>query len=445
MVAPLSGSGHPRPTSSLSTPAPAAAATSASGPPPPPPVPASASAASESSCDRVKTSPLAAPPSALLVTGAASLSPAARTGLAAMQKAKAWDYPSMVAGLHMAPLGERAAVVAAFEASFRAREGVSDAPIFVLLEARATTEGADPKVPLREPSTPADCLAQAGRLCRPAPATIADLATSSVPQAPLARLERALHEAAGVAKAQHALADALFAKHDARSVFCRVYSHVTEREILSSAVGKAPCPWLSLACIQPFHRMFADNVALADARAASPSAPGPEPHWDRAFRDIEKACAYDAKVHMGANYVLDALVPAMFAHIEGDLGRGIQEAYRSIYDSPSERARVPLKSLSAQFFAMGKKGGVFDHAKADFAAKDAAKYGPDAALAFQHIPDKVADLALLHGRTARFVAGLAMPVAQTLMPVGSMRSFDMGTERTHAWDRALVLETASPP
>jgi hypothetical protein len=351
----------------------------------------------------------------------------------------------MLAGLHTAPLAERSAVVTAFETSFRAKHHVTDAPIFALLEARATPAGADVRVALAEPQTPADCVALAGRLCHPAPTTPAALASSSVPTAPLARLERALTAAAAVAKDQHALANKLEAKHDPRSVFCRVYSHVTEREIQSSAIGKAPCPWLSLACIEPFHRMFADNLALADAHAASPAAPAPEPHWDRAFQAIDKACRQDARVHLGANYVLDALVPAMFAHIEGDLGRGIQHAYRKVYDTPAERARVPLPSLAATFFAMGKKGGVFEQAKADFAAKDAHRYGPDAALAFKHIPNEIADLALLHGNTARTLAGVAMPLARVLMPAGEMRSFEMATERKAAWQRSLDIETASPP
>jgi uncharacterized protein DUF5995 len=377
------------------------------------------------------------------------LSPAGRKALEAMCTCAPWDYEAMRDTLCSLPQAERAPVVAGFEQRFRASQGmgtrVPHPPFFVLLEQHA-------RGGLHEPQNDAERLALLRRVCRPMPADLAQVPVP--PAAPLRRLEEGLVNAGRVAREQKELASKLEAEGNPVAVFARVYQHVTEQEVVRASVKGNASPWFGLACIVPFQRYFVENLRADEAQRRGGGA-APEAHWKDAFERIRKACSEDARRGSGPAYLVDALAPAMAAHIQGDLGRGIAEAYRSLYPSPAERGDAPLPSFFPVFREMGERGGPLDQAQARFLNEDAARCGFGAETIAKSMPASLQQTFLAHPTVGRYAAVALAGVAGTpfgpagmfvgagaalwALPSGTNAAFDIQSERAKAWSAALAF------
>ncbi|WP_155298804.1 eCIS core domain-containing protein [Deinococcus kurensis] len=198
---------------------------------------------------------------------------------------------------------------------------------------------------------------------------------------------------------------------DYRYWFARVYSHVTENEILFAEQKTYDYPSYVMQCVLYFDKLYADNLTAIKTKV--------EPHWKASFDTAQRM--------QGANQVTQlpnsvfSLVSAMLAHIRFDLPRAeswVAQSYQKAYGAkPSD--------FRADFFRMS---GVFDNASRSMFA-DMKKL----------LPDKV-------GGAAKAIDAMSY-LNWTSGAMRHLLGADMSAERLETWRRMemMVAQGKVPP
>lgn len=197
---------------------------------------------------------------------------------------------------------------------------------------------------------------------------------------------------------------------DYRFWFARVYSHVTENEILFAEQGTYDYPSYVMQCVLYFDKLYADNLMAIKAKV--------EPHWKASFDTAQRM--QDANKFTQLPNSVFSLVSAMLAHIRFDLPRAeawVTQSYQKAYGAKPADFR-------ADFFRMG---GVFDNASRSM-FQDMKKLLPDSISGAAWSIDKM---------------------SQWNWTSGAMRHLlgaDMSAERLQTWRRmeAMVAQGKVP-
>jgi len=157
--------------------------------------------------------------------------------------------------------------------------------------------------------------------------------------------------ARGLLKGQRSRAAAMLSKdgssvQDYRFWFAKVYSYVTENEILFAEQKTYDYPSYVMQCVLYFDKLYADNLQAIKTQV--------EPHWKAAF-DMARQMQTTSSMGIEAPDIVYALVASMLAHIRFDLPRA--EAW--VAQSYTRRYGAKISDFKADFFRMS---GVFDNA-----------------------------------------------------------------------------------
>jgi len=141
---------------------------------------------------------------------------------------------------------------------------------------------------------------------------------------------------------------------DNRYWFSKVYSWVTENELLEAANQTFYYPSFVMQSVRYFEQIYANNVAAADAGKAI------EDHWASAFRTAsdeahDTADIWDG-ITLGMYQPILSLVESMKAHIRFDLPRAEAWVFNSYY---AHMDNAQIDDFAADFNSMM---GIFDRA-----------------------------------------------------------------------------------
>jgi hypothetical protein len=220
---------------------------------------------------------------------------------------------------------------------------------------------------------------------------------------------------------------------DARYWFAKVYTHVTENELIFAAQSTYNYPTYVMASVAYFERLYSDNFNAwdrqqtefeqlvgdsaeesVDALVAQGVAAGidpVEPHWAEVFED-----GLDND-HDDIEDAASALLSSMKAHIRFDLPRAEAWVFQTLYASDP---CTTVADFRPDFFAMT---GVFENASEAMTAEMLDKTDWEESMLTR--------------------LGMVMPRTIQDWGMGSMPIFgqgvDMGTERVDTWRRAELL------
>jgi Family of unknown function (DUF5995) len=220
---------------------------------------------------------------------------------------------------------------------------------------------------------------------------------AALPADPQGEYDR-LHKACEDAGRKQA-ADAAALKGDMKYWFARVYQFVTEEELKQVDAGRYEYPLMKMQEVLAFHATYQRNL---DSWRAGRTA-DVEPNWAKAFAAAE-AMNTGSYLQPRSMEILDALLPAMQAHIRFDLPRAIAQVYLDDY------AHIPGMSIS-----------LF---KKDFDAMN---------IVFERASNRL--LPEVKAESYFFDPG----ASQTLQDFGFPLIFHIGIERQLAWEKAELL------
>jgi hypothetical protein len=208
---------------------------------------------------------------------------------------------------------------------------------------------------------------------------------------------------------QRAMADRFLGESqspmDHRYWFSRVYSYVTDGELVEAKARAFHYPSYALQCTRYFAKIYEDNVKAADMGGEV------EEHWARAF----EVCADDESLDWadlgdaftaGLYRAVASLVASMQAHIRFDLPRAEAWVFQSHY-SHMEGAKI--QDFEPDFMSMMD---IFDRASGKMNAEIAD---------LNHLPADV------------------MPRSMQDLAMNRWFDADMATERAQTWERTEAL------